>query len=216
MRPMKNSRGFYSHKTHGSCVRYQITVGIRTGEIVHLEGPYPAGHWPDINIYRRNLKELLEEDEMVVADLGYRGDETVITPDDSTNPHVLQLMSTARGRHEGINGLFKQFRILRDMYRHDRSKHEKIVKCVAILVQLKIQRGEGTYDIVDDDIPKPVQPPHPFARDPNEVRNVSFGLSNRSVTVQLEPRNPYPELNLFLEEDVDDNVPNMVTQEDEE
>ena len=49
--------------------------------------------------------------EKILADLGYRGEETVITPDDAIEPEVLALMTQARACHEGVNGLFKQFRI---------------------------------------------------------------------------------------------------------
>ena len=185
-RPVQKARGWYSHKTNSSGTRYQIAVSIPTGLIVHIDGPYPAGHWPDIKIYRRLLKYLLLPGEMVLADLGYRGDSTIITPDDVIEPDMLQLMSNARARHEGINGMFKMFRILRDIYRHDRSKHESIFKCVAVLVQLRLKRGEGTYDITNQGITLPAQGDGEFLRGGNEVRNVQVGLADGPILLQVE------------------------------
>ena len=47
--------------------------------------------------------------EKILADLGYRGEETVITPDNTIEPEVLALMTQAHACHKRINGLFKQF-----------------------------------------------------------------------------------------------------------
>ena len=45
-----------------------------TGHIVWLMGPFPAGDWNDITIFRFALKHMLEEHERVEADDGYRGE----------------------------------------------------------------------------------------------------------------------------------------------
>ena len=208
-RPFRGSRGWYSYKTNSSGKRYIFGIGIPSGLLCFLEGPYPAGHWHDLTIYRRTMRHLLLPGEMVIADGGYRGEPTVITPEDTIDPNALRLMSTARARHEGINGMFKHFRILRDIYRHDRSKHENIVKCIAIFVQLKLRRGEGTYEVTDFNMPNPPGPEHPLARAANEIRNVQMDLANRSVIIQLE----------VIDENVNDEnetAPAVVTQNDED
>ena len=208
LQPTPRSKGWYSFKTNGPGKRYQIAVSVPTGLIVHIEGPYPAGHWPDITIYRRTLKELLLPGEMIIADKGYRGDPTVITPDDSVEPQVLDLMARARNRHEGINGMFKKYNILNNVYRGDRRKHEMIFKAVAVIVQIKLMAGEGSYSITDYDIPAPEAPNHPFGRAVEEVRDVIIGVANRDVAVQLEalPRG----------DETIANYPPTVTQDDDE
>jgi hypothetical protein len=52
-------------------------VCIQTGDIVWVNGPFKEGKWNDIKLYRRILKEQLLPGEMVEADRGYRGYETV-------------------------------------------------------------------------------------------------------------------------------------------
>ena len=39
-----------------------------------INGPFPCGQYPDIKIFRQDLKFELEDGEMVEADLGYRGE----------------------------------------------------------------------------------------------------------------------------------------------
>ena len=134
-------------------MRYEVAVSLSNGHIVHLNGPYPCGHWSDLRIYRHLLKNLLAPGEMTIADKGYRGEETCITAYDAIEPQVLYLMSVARARHETINGMFKRFRALRDIYRHDRLKHVYVFKTVAILTQLKLLSGRGSFQIAEFRLP---------------------------------------------------------------
>ena len=151
--PTPFSRGWYSHKFKHAGVRYILAVSLFSGEIMYLEGPFPCGHWSDVRIYRYNLKHHLHIGEMVVADKGYRGEPTCITPYDAYEPYVIYLMSVARARHEGVNAMFKQFRILKDMYRHHLDKHSWVFKSVALLVQMKLIEGRGSYQIIDFTVP---------------------------------------------------------------
>ena len=69
------SKGYWiSHKFKKPGVRYELGVGIQSGDICWLNGPFPAGHFPDVVIFRMALKDELENFERVEADLGYRGD----------------------------------------------------------------------------------------------------------------------------------------------
>ena len=153
--PQPFSRGWYSYKFNHAGVRYIIATSLYSGEIMYVEGPFPCGHWSDLRIFRRNLRQNLMPAEMVVADRGYRGEPSCITPYDAFEPHVMYLMSVARARHEGVNGMYKQFRCLRDMYRHSLNKHSWIFKAVTVLVQLKLLDGRGSFQIIDFTAPAP-------------------------------------------------------------
>jgi hypothetical protein len=72
---------FHIHKIYGTVLKYKVGVCIQTGDIVWDSGPFKAGDWNDIKLYRRTLKEQSLPGEMVEADRGYRGDETVRCPD---------------------------------------------------------------------------------------------------------------------------------------
>jgi hypothetical protein len=42
---------WWSHKFNGPGVRYKIASCINTGDIVWLNGPFPCGKFPDLNIF---------------------------------------------------------------------------------------------------------------------------------------------------------------------
>ena len=67
-RRLKWNPKWYSHKYEGPGVRYETAVCIQTGDIVSIEGPFPAGSWPDSKIFNNKLRHMLLDDEMVEAD----------------------------------------------------------------------------------------------------------------------------------------------------
>ena len=70
--PKPFSLGWFSHKFKGPGVRYEVALAISTGDIVHINGPFPCGNFPDLKIFRAKLKGMLEDGEMVEANRGYR------------------------------------------------------------------------------------------------------------------------------------------------
>ena len=64
-----------SHKFNGPGLRYEVAVCIQTGDIVWINGPFPCGRYPDLNIFCLGLKHMLLEWEMVEADGGYRDEK---------------------------------------------------------------------------------------------------------------------------------------------
>jgi hypothetical protein len=65
---------FASHKYAGkSALRYELGVDILAGNLVWIQGPYPAGKYTDIEIFNKVLRNFLEPGERVEADEGYRG-----------------------------------------------------------------------------------------------------------------------------------------------
>jgi len=55
-------------------LRYELAVDIKTGYLVWINGPFPAGAFPDVSIFRSCLAHELDEDERVEADDGYIGE----------------------------------------------------------------------------------------------------------------------------------------------
>ena len=141
--------GWRSHKFNGPGLRYEVAVCIQTGFIVWANGPFAAGAFPDITIFRSKLKKLLFPWERVEADLGYRGDKSVHGPDDHA-PTFGQYIAKdkVRDRHETINKLFKEFNCLKQIFRHDISNHGTVFNAVAVITQLSIEMGErGPYKV---------------------------------------------------------------------
>ena len=67
-------KGWYSYKLNHGGSRWEVGLCIRTGEIVWIHGPFPAGRWNDIKIFRHAMKYHLDDHEKAEADDGYVGE----------------------------------------------------------------------------------------------------------------------------------------------
>jgi hypothetical protein len=139
------SKAWYSFKHNGPGIRYELATCINTGDIVWIHGPFPCGSHPDLKIYRLGLKTKLLRGEKVVADRGYRGDRTVVTPFTAVSDNHTREMEVARARHETVNGRFTTWSALKDTYRHNLSKHHLIYQSVAVITQLEFLNGYGPF-----------------------------------------------------------------------
>jgi hypothetical protein len=104
LHPAKGDRekgnAFGSHKYAGkSTLRYELGVDILAGKLVWIQGPYPAGKWPDIKIFNSVLANLFEPSERVESDDGYRGHaDKVKCPKNAANPSRTSRCRVASGR----------------------------------------------------------------------------------------------------------------------
>ena len=57
------------------------------------------------------------------------------------------MQSVVRHRHETINKRFKQFGVLKQIYRHDIRDHGNMFRCIAVVTNLSIQNGEPLFDV---------------------------------------------------------------------
>ena len=84
------TKDYYSHKYKASGYRYEVALCIWTGWIIWINGPFPCGTYPDIVIFRQQLKQKLQQaGEKAQADLGYCGEPgTIITPNEYDSEHL--------------------------------------------------------------------------------------------------------------------------------
>jgi hypothetical protein len=82
----------------------------------------------------------------VWADRGYRGDLSVLTPNDAVSREHGKEMGRARARHETLNGRFKNFAALRNTWRHALNKHYLVYTAVAVITQLETMNGFGPFE----------------------------------------------------------------------
>lgn len=144
--PQPFSSQWFSSKFNGPGVRYELAVCIQTGDIVWMHGPFPCGSWPDIKIFRSKLKNKLLPNEMVEADLGYRGErETVRTPKDFVSLSDKKAKARARSRHETVNGRLKNWGCLKQCFRHNIGKHKMVFTAVAVITQLDFEHGAPPF-----------------------------------------------------------------------
>ncbi len=137
---------FGSHKYAGkSALRYELGVSILGGDLVWIQGPYPAGKFPDIAIFNKVLRNFLDPGEQVEADEGYAGHpEKIVCP---TNPGYSTerraMSGRARARHETLNGRLKNWGILSQVFRHRIQLHGAVFRACAVMTQVGINIGES-------------------------------------------------------------------------
>ena len=140
---------FHSHKyKFGSALRYEVAICILSGDLVWVNGPYEPGIWNDIKIFRNALMSMLSP---VEADDGYVGEapqhvkcpKSIGGHDETTEA----MQSIVRRRHETVNKRFKQWKILKDIYREEITKHWMAFRVCAIVTQLSIENGEPLFSV---------------------------------------------------------------------
>ena len=143
----------FSHKTNGPALKYEVAVGISTGFIVWVNGPFQGGKG-DSAIFKEGLKNLLFDEELVEVDAGYRGDDKFMNPNMASGSDGRKEKSIVRGRHENVNGRLKIYNVLTTYFRHMKPRHSVLEKhkicfeSVAVLTQLKMEfAGESLYDV---------------------------------------------------------------------
>ena len=141
-------KSLFSHKFNGAGWRYEVAVAVGSGHIVSIVGPFKAGAANDLAIYRQVTKKFLVKGGKVLADRGYRGDETVLTNYDDGISHVEKAI---RGRllanHERVNGQLKKWACLNvKRFRHNAETHSDFLHAVAVMTQLRFTAKRGLFD----------------------------------------------------------------------
>jgi hypothetical protein len=86
----------------------------------------------------------------VEADDGYVGEAPlrVKCPACVTIPEEReQMMKRVRSRQETINRRFKQWQILKQVFRHDIRVHRDVFASIAVITQLAINNGEALFSV---------------------------------------------------------------------
>lgn len=125
----------YKHGKKGG-LRYEIAICIQTGHIVWINGPFPAGRFNDITIFRSSLLSFLDEDERVEADDGYIGEAPlhIKCPKSFANPEETEYMQQrVRSRQETINKRLKDWNVLQVPYRHEPEDHGWVFRACAVI-----------------------------------------------------------------------------------
>ena len=121
-----------------SGIRYEIGLSIISGDIVWVNGGVPCGDWPDLRLARDSYVYMVRPNEMTIADEGYTDRNYFI--------HDQRIMA----RHETVNRRMKQFGVLGQKFRHNRSLHPQCFYAVANLTQFMIANGESLFEIDDE------------------------------------------------------------------
>jgi hypothetical protein len=104
--------------------------------------------WNDITIFRDSLLSHLAPAERVEADDGYIGEHPryVKCPRGFANSEETEFMQQrVRNRQETVNKRFKQWGLLKQVYRHEIGRHGEAFRAIAVLTQLAINNGEQLF-----------------------------------------------------------------------
>jgi hypothetical protein len=105
---------FALHKYAGkSALRYELGVSILGGDLVWIQGPYPAGKYTDIKIFNKVLHHFFDLGEQVEANEGYiRHPDKIKCPQNVGNPAEKWVMQgRVRVRHKTLNGWLRNWGI---------------------------------------------------------------------------------------------------------
>ena len=152
----QKGKDWYSFKFKKSGLRYEVSLCILTGEIVWINGPFEAGKWTDICIFRSAQMSELSSNERVEADDGYRGEAPrhIKCPLSLSNEtQTLYMQQRVRNRQETVNKRFKNWGILKQVYHHSIPKHVDVFRAIAVITQLAITNGEKLFDCGYSDPP---------------------------------------------------------------
>lgn len=148
-RVAEHGKRWYSFKFKKSGLRYEVGLCILTGEIVWICGPYECGKWNDISIFRNALMTELGPNERVEADDGYIGEHPrhIKCPKGFANQEqTLFMQQRVRNRQETVNKRFKNWGILKQVYRHAIPKHGDVFRAIVVITQLSITNGEQLFE----------------------------------------------------------------------
>ena len=145
---------WFTHKFKGPGLRYEIALGIISGDIVWCNGPFPAGLHNDWDIFNnRGLRDSLEEHERVEADNGYKDGDPEVTKTPSGITHKAEkkeFRNRVRARQETVNKRVKQWGVMGNdsqAFRHDMDRHQSCFHAVLVITQLAIENGEPLFDV---------------------------------------------------------------------
>lgn len=123
-KPKMNQQSFYSPKDKFHALKFEVACTIEKPRIVWVNGGFP-GNQSDLTIARdEGLGAEVNHDEMVLADLGYRGFDNFLWTA-VQNPRVEEELESNHAHHqkrqviERINKRIKQFDCFAHTWRHD-------------------------------------------------------------------------------------------------
>jgi hypothetical protein len=151
--PQDRQKPYYSGKKKTHTLKNQIAVRP-DGRIEAISESVPGGQTHDLTLLRQtDLISQLEADEAAMLDKGYDGlrndypDKRLYLPFKARRNHPLTEEQKAYNRFlaryrivvEHTLACMNRFQVLRQVYRHQRDEHTRIVRIVAGLVDRRIQ-----------------------------------------------------------------------------
>ena len=142
---------YFSHKKQRAGWCYEVGMSLFTSNLIWMSGPHKAGA-NDKTIFKLpgGLKHVLHQEGLkAIGDKLYNGhpnEVSIFNAQDS--PEVKKFKSRALKRHEGFNGLLKQFAILDGRFRNrGPEKFSICFEAVAVICQYRLELECPLYDL---------------------------------------------------------------------
>ena len=162
---------WYSHKSNGAGVTYEVVIDILYDRVIWVSGPQPASTH-DITMFRggaqvdpskrnnkanwdrRALYFHIPEGKKLIGDSGYKGEplkiSTTLSEHKSDTKHFF---ARAKSRQETFNTRLKFFNVLSGRFRHGKGAdnklelHKTCFEAICILVQYDLENGHPLMEI---------------------------------------------------------------------
>jgi hypothetical protein len=159
------SSKWYSHKFNGPGVSFEVVADPMEGKIRWINGPEPASIH-DLTFLRGGKKGQtkkwkrsslyfhLPKSARLIGDSAYEGQpDKVSTTKDAHKPATKKLFARMKSMQETCFKRFKDFRVLRESFRHGKSTEDKLAKikssfeAVAVLLQYDFENGARLFEV---------------------------------------------------------------------
>ena len=157
---LPKDKKFFSKKKNRAGVKYLVAISVYGAQCVFIDGPFEAGHYNDIEAFRKNLKGKIRAGKKAVVDGGFPPN-----PKSKKELNMLALprpgyggkefrnfKARVRCRHETFNSRLKFYSCLSQLFRHGMDKHGEAFTAICVTVQYEMDNGAPIYNAVHHDV----------------------------------------------------------------
>lgn len=137
---------FYSHKSNGPGVNYELAVSVWENKLVWMNGPFVASK-NDQGVFNSALRQKMHPSKLAIVDKGYaKKSRQLCKPTSRDSDALRKFKSRARARHESFNKRIKDFNCLKHKFRHGFHKHQHCFEAVCVICQYCLENGSPLFD----------------------------------------------------------------------
>lgn len=140
--------GLFCYKFKGPGLNYEIVLGLYTGLVCSVKGPYKFGELPDLCLAQNEgtIDTLSRLNVRCIGDGTYRN-PVFVNSKRGLCREILNVIKVAKARHETFNSRVKRatmFNRLRG-FRHDQEVHGICFQAVANMIEIEIETASPLF-----------------------------------------------------------------------
>lgn len=138
---------YYSHKFKKAALSYEVALSVYQNKVLSINGPFPAST-NDTTIFNGGIRNKIPRGRLAIVDNGYEGNDTRTSkPNPLDSAEVRKFKGRARSRQECFNSRLKNFKCLKEEFRHGEKKHAICFEAVVVICQYQLENGSPLFDI---------------------------------------------------------------------